>query len=846
MQEKSALISPATLSCGLLLVAMPAAVQAATLGEARVRSQLGEGLVVAATISMQDDEKLTVECFSVDGTMSDDNGIPLKGLRKSFSQKGKTGQLLVESLDSISEPIIRINIQMNCPAGSSQARSYTLLLDLPRDKRPEPAVLAAPMLAQGAARSGKTPPMRVADNLPASRADAASAVSAAARSATVSPPPAGIPSSGIVETDGRETLNQIARRLYPEDRAARDNFRDVLRSRHGDVLRDGNRRLRAGMKLEIPKPEEKAPAPKPPAPIVIPKTPPRTGDGGKAPAPPIEKPTLSIGPVHAPGKPEKSNEAKDGKGKKGRDETAEKLEALQQMLDERISEQIASQHSLQDNIDKLEKYTLQLQEKLKAQDKELAAERQTREAAAREAAQWHLRDWLAVAAIALAILTLGALLLGLGRRRDRQSNGLLDDLGAGLPPGGANGGRASAEERAIAFSLMSDEQQDAEPISAIVDTKQMSPNERPHTPGGRRARRAQQVLDLPLDPELDSDEDEHSTPPVALQDVEVLHLTNRIEEAMLLSEHGMVNQAVSILRDEIARRPQYVNAWLSLLKVFHTNGWRDDFIPLAGLFRQQFLSKAMWKQVATMGRDLAPDEPMFAAGGQEAGAEQIAFESMAAAAAPEPDKPLVNDIELIFTPIDSGTAKLSDEDMSWTETMIIDKPVIPVAPPTKPAPAANRGIVSKKVAERDMEVPDFLRRMEIPIAPAFVEPAAAAPGSANPPAAHPANDLDLRLTDAVELEVDTIPGAKPLVKQPADNGNAPDASGMAISEVDFMGPDHVDPKLAEIYPRLSTVADYLFCSNRTAAINVLQQCLIEGDWDEKTEALRLLGHMRIN
>lgn len=854
MQEKSALISPATLSYGLLLVALPAA-QAATLGEANVRSQLGEGLVVATKILMQDDEKLTVDCFSVNGTTGDDNGIALTGLRKSFSQKGASGQLLVESLDSISEPIVRINIQMSCPSGTSQMRTYTLLLDLPRDKRVDPA--AIPVLPQGASRPAapaRTSAARAPENLPASRAEALSGPrgpNPAPRNTAPSPQlPAGIPQNGIVETDGRETLNQIARRLYPEDRTARDNFRDILRDRYGEVLRDGNRRLRAGMKLEIPKPDTKPPTPaKPPAPVVTAKAAPRTADSGKAPLPPAEKPTLSIGPVRAStSQPEKHSDAKDNKGKKGRDETAEKLEALQQMLDERISEQIASQHSLQDNIDKLEKYALQLQEKLKAQDKMLAAERQAREAAALEAAQWHLRDWLAVAAIVLATLTLGTVLLGLGRRRERQSNGLLDDPHAGLSPSGAQDGRASAEERAIAFAMMHDEQHDAEPVAAVIDTRQMSPHEKPHAPGGRRARRAQQVLDLPLDPELDSDEDEHSTPPVALQDVEVLHLTNRIEEAMLLSEHGMVNQAVSILRDEIARRPQYVNAWLSLLKVFHANGWRDDFIPLAGLFRQQFLSKAMWKQVAAMGRDLAPDEEMFSAGtGQEAGAEQMAFDPGVAAA--EPDKPLVNEIELVFTPVDAATAKPSEDDMSWTETMIIDRPVIPVAPAARPVPP-NRGVVSKKIAERDTEVPDFLRRTEIPLNPAFTEniTASAAPqgtAKSNPPASNRVNELDLKLTDAVELEVDTIPDAKPIPRQPADNGGMPDASGMTIHEVDFMGPDHVDPHLAEMYPRLSTVADYLFCNNRTAAVNVLQQCLIEGDWDEKTEALRLLGHMRI-
>lgn len=56
----------------------------------------------------------------------------------------------------------------------------------------------------------------------------------------------------VIETNGKDTLNQIASRLYPDDRKARDTFREVLRAQYGEQLQDGNRPLPAGMKLAVP------------------------------------------------------------------------------------------------------------------------------------------------------------------------------------------------------------------------------------------------------------------------------------------------------------------------------------------------------------------------------------------------------------------------------------------------------------------------------------------------------------------------------------------------------------------------------------------------------------------
>lgn len=796
MQDKSNLLTAGMVS-GASLLLVSSAVHAATLGDLQVRSYLGERLSVVAPLALRDGESLDEACFAVSASTGDEADFALNGLRKTYTSKGGVGYLAIESITAVQEPIVRLTVRLICPPGNQQTRSYTALMDLAQDRRTSPGPASPQKTAAGfnpAPPFNSAPPSRT----PASRGSV------------------GDEAEGVIEVQPGDTLNLIARRLYPEDREARDNFRTVLRSQYGQPLRNGNRPLPTGMKLEIPRQD----APKPIRPLsserpaaAKPATPPVqppvvTEKKSKLPAKPEtpapERPVLSIRPL-SPGSASenKGSAQKEAQTKnKLEDELKNKLMAMEQLLLDRISEQISAHRSLQDRMERLESYTRELEKQHKAREQDLAAERAARQAAEEAARQWQMRDWIAVIALGLSTVLVLFMVFGGSRRRatpkrGRDDSTLLEvDFSTDLTRALAESADEPPEESAEPERMAHPAQSAAAPNTPPPSLDKAPPNaeSRRHARNARRSHPIS-VVDLPLEPELPADN--KGTANVSSPDVEVMHLTNRIDEAVLLSEHGMVDQAVAILRDEIAHRPQYVNAWLSLLKVFHDNGWKDDFIPLARLFKQQFLSKALWAQVIAMGRDIAPDEALFAEPPPPPPPPEPAPAVVMPVAQPAPPPPVAevpsprtNDVELLFTPAEVKTPTVA-EPIAW-------------APPEK-----------------------------TPTAP-LAAPSPLAPGLT----------LDLSPTQEPEAFAESITLSAVDNLQDAGFLDSPLPLENDL-EIDFMGPNQVDPALIDRYPRLGQVAELLSLGSEQAAVDLLQQSLIEGDWAEKTEALRLLGHLKL-
>lgn len=771
-QDKSSFIPFAAISGFACFVAVSS--HAAVLGDAQLRSGIGDRLVLAIPIIAKEDEQLSAECFAVEASVGDDNPYSGHGLYKSFVQKGANGVLTLESTVRFEEPIVKLNIALNCPSGSSQRRSYTLLLDLPVNARGD-EVWRSSKSGEPAATSSRS-------------------------SRQPSPAPEKLPVAGeangeVLETTGKESLNQIARRLYPEDRAARDNFRAILRDRYGDDLKNGNKRLPAGMKLIVPpsKPEIAATTI---APVIVKSLPQPKQAPVKAaskPSEPAEKPTLSISPPQKPSaasptqaSSKETSKVADTRDKKGKDDTREKLAELERTLLDRMSEQISDQHRLQDRLEKLESYSAQLQAKLKAREQEILDERKAREAAVAYAKEWHLRDWLALGALGLAIAALGLALFKVGRRNAQTSNGFGDDVVLKFPAVEAALSRELDDDLAAEFArtqpiepLISPAPPPPRPVAtskraSLMDTQEIQPSSlRPWT---------EEVIENEMELEFEP-VSEHKD---AASDVEVIHLANRIDEAMLLAEHGMVPQAIEILQDELAQRPQFVNAWLSLLKVFHANGRQSEFIPLARTFRERFLSRSMWEQVSAMGRDLAPNDPLFAEEKPPetpVAATPLVFEEPASVQQFRHEPPASALPELVFAPANS-------------------------APSAKNEPLAPSGIPT-------------------PVVPSIELSAVQAPPAKPKPIG---KDEDLSFAVNFGHDDEEVPAAN-FGKQAAS---------------DIHLPDKVNPRLADTYPRLGVVAAHLAQQERGEAVDLLQQCLIEGDWEEKTEALRLLGSLKMH
>ena len=112
--------------------------RALALGDAQVRSSLGEALELRIPVTLASGESIDPGCFTL---MRDPGGeIPrVTGARISVLRSATGTQLRVESRGAMNEPAFTLGIVANCPGLSSETRrDYLLLLDPPAAGRPSP------------------------------------------------------------------------------------------------------------------------------------------------------------------------------------------------------------------------------------------------------------------------------------------------------------------------------------------------------------------------------------------------------------------------------------------------------------------------------------------------------------------------------------------------------------------------------------------------------------------------------------------------------------------------------------------------------------------------------------
>ncbi|WP_255987535.1 type IV pilus assembly protein FimV [Chitinolyticbacter albus] len=94
-------------------------------------------------------------------------------------------------------------------------------------------------------------------------------------------------------------------------------------------------------------------------------------------------------------------------------------------------------------------------------------------------------------------------------------------------------------------------------------------------------------------------------------EVDVVLPGNVSEEAQLLIDHGLVQQAVNLLSHEIEQHPTTLALWMKLFDVLRKNEMTQQFQERAVAFRLQFASDALWQQVQAQGRELDPGNPLY-------------------------------------------------------------------------------------------------------------------------------------------------------------------------------------------------------------------------------------------
>jgi len=92
-----------------------------------------------------------------------------------------------------------------------------------------------------------------------------------------------------------------------------------------------------------------------------------------------------------------------------------------------------------------------------------------------------------------------------------------------------------------------------------------------------------------------------------------------LAEADFHMAYGLYDQAVDLVRMALQREPQRNDLKLKLAEIHFVAGDTNQFLTVARDLKRSLGSGADWDRIVIMGRQLAPDEPMFAGAVQGAG-----------------------------------------------------------------------------------------------------------------------------------------------------------------------------------------------------------------------------------
>jgi pilus assembly protein FimV len=237
-----------------LLAVTPPVALALELGEATLRSALGQPLVVEIPYQLAPSEQLTAGCIGLVGPRAGD-ALP------AYSRVGRIAvtptHIEIVGATRVLEPLLGLTIDVHCPSVPRFVRSYELFVDPPS---------RVPAIISDGARLAAAPRAAAAE---AAAASAASTAAAARRATGVSPPaPAGatLPASarprgqsGGAVLQGEtylvvsgDTLSGIAARIVARPVTIREAA-DAIFAANPDAFTRGDRDLlKAGRSLTIP------------------------------------------------------------------------------------------------------------------------------------------------------------------------------------------------------------------------------------------------------------------------------------------------------------------------------------------------------------------------------------------------------------------------------------------------------------------------------------------------------------------------------------------------------------------------------------------------------------------
>ncbi|TJZ75507.1 type IV pilus assembly protein FimV [Chitiniphilus eburneus] len=165
-------------------------------------------------------------------------------------------------------------------------------------------------------------------------------------------------------------------------------------------------------------------------------------------------------------------------------------------------------------------------------------------------------------------------------------------------------------------------------------------------------------------------------------EVDVVLPGNVSEEAQLLIDHGLVQQAVNLLSHEIEQHPTALALWMKLFEVLRHNDMKQPYQERAVAFRLQFASDALWQQVQALGRDLDPGNPLY----EPLDDEEGLLQATARPVPPPPVQPEKPPVSMpAATPLRDALGPRDDEPMMSVEMPSLEFILPPAVEPEPPS-----------------------------------------------------------------------------------------------------------------------------------------------------------------
>ncbi|HEX2667627.1 MAG TPA: FimV/HubP family polar landmark protein [Gammaproteobacteria bacterium] len=337
-----------------------------------------------------------------------------------------------------------------------------------------------------------------------------------------------------------------------------------------------------------------------------------------------------------------------------------------------------------------------------------------------------------------------------------------------------------------------------------------------------------------------------------------LDVSDPMAEADFHMAYGLYDQAADVLRKALRQDPNARAVQVKLLEVFFTAGDRDNFVNEAKKLRQSMggAPDKDWESVAIMGRQVAPDEPLFSSGGGAVtGAVDLALDGggtdtvvsdldalggafTSAGAAPIPEAPA------------PAPAPAADNSMDFS---------LPDIEPMAAEPAAEFVAEAPKTAEGGMEFDlGDLNFEPTPAKQGGVEKAAPSLGTDEPTVATDFGtdsqvEFDKALNDLASFVNTNVP-AQPATEEEDDKTLAirpPKAAAPAEDLSMDLGsvpavedaPAGGGSSMNEIGTKLDLARAYIDMGDPDGAKSILEEVIAEGNAQQKSEAQELIKHV---